>query len=115
MLSIKQEIHKLVDEWYGCHMPCRIVSAEEEVDEFMNAHQEIPATLWEFVNHITRHIRLWRNLEHCVDIVVIENGQPRMVQDIYFCDEFATEIIQVEAVAAHLRTGVEYWLVFHQD
>lgn len=115
MLSINRQIHTLVDEWYGCHMPCRIVTAEEEVDEFMNAHQEIPPSLWEFVNHIVRHIRLWRLNDSCVDIVVMENGQPRMIQDLFFCAEFDTEANQAEAMATHLRTGVEYWLVFHQD
>lgn len=110
------QIQKVLDSWYGCHMPCRVVSAEDEVDEFENEHEEVPRFLWQYVNHIHRHMMLWRRASRdMIDIVVKENDQYFLIQDKFYRESYQSETSQAEAMERYLSSGVEYFVCFHQD
>jgi len=112
-------IRALVREWYGMsEMPMRIQTREDEIDEFEAQHPEVPACLWEYVNHTVRHVRMWAREELCVDLVVwSEDSQShRMIQDIVFKDAFEDAQQWHQEVFEYLKSpGLRVWVVTHSD
>ena len=112
-------IRALVSEWYGVpEMPMRIQPREEEIEEFEAQHPEVPAMLWEYVNHTVRHVRMWARVELCVDIVVwCEDSQShRLIQDIVFKDAYEDAKQWHQEVFEYLKSpGLRVWIVTHDD
>lgn len=111
-------IRALVREWYGLlEMPLRIVTKEEEIEEFEAEHPEVPVCLWEYVNHTVRLVRMWAKPELCVDIVVWDETSQshRMVQDVCFKDAYPEVLAWYQAVADLVKRSAKVWVVFHQD
>lgn len=106
-------IQKLVDEWYGMHMPCRIVQKAQEIDEFEREHPEVPPMLWEYVNHDVRVWRMWCN--DVVDVVIRRNDQFVLVQDVCYLAAYPDVTSWHKAIGELIRSEPNYWLVFHRE
>ena len=92
----------VVADWYGLQshqMPMRVMTREEEIDEFVNDHPEMPAWCWEAVNHSVRQVFLWLRRPD-VDILVWDEagGVVRLVQDICFKDAYSDDVAWRNAV-----------------
>jgi hypothetical protein len=101
-------IRALVREWYGL----------SEIDEFEAQHPEVPACLWEYVNHTVRHVRMWAREELCVDLVVWSevSQSHRMIQDIVFKDAFEDAQQWHQEVFEYLKSpGLKVWIVTHDE
>lgn len=117
-LSPVAAIRALVCEHYGVkNMPLRIVTREEEIEQFESDHPEVPPVLWDVVNHNMRLLRMWARLDLCVDLVVWwEASQTyRLVQDICFRDAFPTAEGWRKAVYDLITASPEVWVVTHLD
>lgn len=107
------EIQTLINEWYGCDMPCRILSKQEEIQEFENDHPEIPPVMWEYVNHHVRVWRMWCN--DVVDIVVKRDGKFMLVNDICYVAEYENTTAWHRAIGELLRQEQDWWVALHQE
>lgn len=110
------KIHKLVAEWYGLdEMPIRVLTKEAEICRWEMEHPEVPAVVWEVVDHDVRLVRLWGRTDICVDLVVFdeETQQLRMVQDICFQDAYPDAEDWRKAVLDLLRRSKQVWVVDH--
>ena len=107
----------LVAEWYGLDtMPVRVVTREQEIEEFEEEHPEVSPELWELVNHPVRQVRMWAKHDW-VDIVVWSKTSQsyRMVQDIRFKDAYPSETAWREAILEVLKDRtMDVWFVFHE-
>jgi len=111
-------IRALVSEWYGLQdMPMRIVTREDEIEQFEADHPEVPACLWEYVNHTVRIVRMWAKPELNIDIVVWDatSQSHRLVQDVCFKDAYPDVMAWYQAVAALVKATETCWIVFHED
>lgn len=111
-------IRSLVSEWYGVpNMPMRIQTREEEAEEFETQHPEVPAILWELVNHNVRLVRMWAKVELCLDIVVWNEASQshRLIQDLIFKDSFEDVQQWYQEICEYLRSpGLRVWVVTHE-
>lgn len=111
-------IRALVCEWYGVRrMSMRIVSREQEIEEFENTHIEVPPCLWEYVNHTVRIVRMWARPELCLDIVVWDeiSQSHRLVQDLVFKDAYPDIVTWYSAIADRVKTSEKVWIVVHDE
>jgi hypothetical protein len=106
------QIQPVIDRWYGCVMPCRILEKYDEIDEYEDNHPEVPPALWEFVDHTARVFRMWANDD--ADIVLQRGGQFVMIQDEYYIAAYPDVEAWHHAVLECLKSESSYYLVFHQ-
>lgn len=113
--NTKALITALVDEWYGTtNLKPTIQPLHEEIEEFEADHPEVPSCLWELVNHPVRIVRMWKNPELCVEIVVWweESQSYRLIQDVCFKDAYPTPEEWYQAVLAIVKDPQqEVWIV----
>lgn len=111
----KDYIRKVVIEWYGMFtMPLKVMTREEEVEEFEKAHPEVPPPLWDFVNHKARLALLWAKNDD-VDIVVRDQDKYVMVQDMFFRANYDTEKDWKQEVMEWIANCEEVWVVYHGE
>ncbi len=109
----------VVADWYGLQshqMPMRVMTREEEIDEFVNDHPELPEWAWEALNHSVRQVFLWLRRPD-VDILVWceESQSAKLVQDICFKDAYETHEAWRDAVLALVKCPKhQVWIVFHE-
>ena len=112
-----RSLRNTVASWYGMlTMPMRIVSREDEVEQFEAEHIEVPVELWELVNHPLRQMRMWAKHDW-IDIVVWNEPSQsfRMIQDICFKDAYANEFEWHKAVLEIVKDETKkVWFVFHE-
>jgi len=64
-------MNRVVSEWYGVKdIPARIVFCQDEIDEFIQEHDEVSPLLWDYVDHTRHHLNMWKRVVPCVDILV---------------------------------------------
>ena len=111
----KDFVRKVVCEWYGLFtMPLTVMTREEEEEEFEKAHPEIPKHLWEFVNHRNRQAFLWARNDD-VDIVIREGNDYKLVQDMFFKDQFDSDKEWREKCMEWIALSEEAWVVYHDE
>jgi len=112
----KDFVRKVVCEWYGLFtMPLTIMTREEEEEAFEKAHAYIPKSLWESVNHRTRQAFLWARNDD-VDIVIRENGHYKLIQDMFFKDQFDSDKEWREMCMEWIaHTAGEVFVVYHDE
>lgn len=113
---MSQSIRKAVNEWYGT--PClrmRIMTREQEIEQYEREHSEVPPHLWAFVSHPSRLLFMWIKPEPQMDIIIKRDGQYHMVQDIYFKDSFPEVKDWWNKVREVLEDPKEeVWFAFHE-
>ena len=108
----------VVADWYGLpphQMPMVVKTREEEIDDFEAEHPEMPAMLWEYVNHPVRQTMLWARRDD-VDIVVWSKRSQsfKLVQDIRFKDAYPDETAWRQAILEVVKDPEEaVWIVTH--
>lgn len=118
ILSPPLAVRACVCEHYGLkEMPLRVLRKEDEIATFEAEHTEVPAVLWEFVNHDIRIVRMWAKPELSVDLVVWcdEQKKYRMVQDVCFVDAFRDAEEWHKAVYELIKKSKEVWVATHVD
>ena len=109
-------MNQVVSEWYGVKdIPARIVFCQDEIDEFIQEHDEVSPLLWHYVDHTRRHLNMWKRVVPCVDILVRRVNEFVMIQDVVFKDAFASTELWHAAVLRELKTGQGYWICFHKE
>lgn len=109
-------MNSVVNAWYGTEVPCRILSRMEEIEEFEFQHDEVPPTLWQYVDHTRRIFNTWLRVSPCIDILVLDGqGHPELIQEAVFKDAFESASAWHDAVHAVLKSGRPYWIAFHDD
>lgn len=108
----------MVAEWYGMsayQMPMRVVTREDEIEEFEHDHPEVPVDLWDLVNHPIRQVRMWAKHDW-IDIVIWNEPSQsfKLVQDVCFKDSYPTETEWHKAVLEILKDPTRrVWFCFH--
>jgi hypothetical protein len=108
----------VIADWYGMpasQMPMRIQTREEEIEAFEADHPEVPACLWEYVNHPVRQTLLWAKRPD-VDILVWDERTmtAKLVQDICFKDAYPDDVAWRNAVRDLVGDkDRKVWIVFH--
>jgi len=110
-------IKAVVAEWYGLspeQMPMRILTREEEREEFEADHPEIPSWCWEAVSHPARQTFLWVRRPD-VDLVIWNHarGNYCLIQDLCFKDNYPDEKAWWAAVQKEVTERSQVWFVFH--
>lgn len=110
-------LRSMVADWYGLTtMPMRVVSREDEREEFEREHIEVPAELWELVNHSVRQVRMWAKHDW-IDIVIWNEPSQsfKLVQDVCFKDAYENETEWHKAVLEILKDETKrVWFCFHE-
>lgn len=113
-MSPQIKIRQLVCRWYGMMgMPLRVLSAQQEVEQYENAHPEVPPELWEFINHKLRLSLLWMR-DDAVDVVVRYEGGYILVQDLLFRENYDSVEAWQKACQQEILTNPEVWVVIHE-
>ena len=110
-------LKSVVAEWYGMpSMPMRILTLDEEIEEFEKEHVEIPVWLWQYVNHTTRQVMRWAK-DTSVDILIWspQSQSAKLVQDVCFKDAYPDETAWRKAVFALLQETERAWIVLHEE
>ena len=95
-------------------MPLTILTREEDEERYEKWHPEVPPTLWEFIDHKKRLGLLWaRNSE--VDVVIREGNDYKLVQDIFFKDQFDSDTEWREKCMEWIAHSEEVWVVYHDE
>ena len=111
----KDFIRKIVCEWYGVlGMPMRILTREEEVEEFETAHPEVPPFMWEFVNHKARLALRWAK-DTDVDIIVRDGDRYVLVQEMFFRGNYDSDKDWKAEVMEWISHCEEVWVVYHGE
>ena len=107
-----------VCEWYGMErMPLRVLTREEEMEEFMELNPFLPECVWDCVNHDARLVFRWARDPVGMEIVVWneESMSYRMIQDLCFKDSYETSVEWYLAIQKRIRGAKGVWVVFHGD
>ena len=114
-MSPQNQIRQIVCRWYGMiGMPLRVVCRQQEIEDYENAHPEVPPHLWEFVNHRLRQALLWARSDD-VDVVIREDGRFVLIQDLIFREKYDSVEEWRQACQEWITNSSEVFLVFHEE
>ena len=114
-MSPKDMIRQIVCRWYGMiGMPLRILSCEEEIEEYETNHPEVPPNVWEFVNHKLRQAILWAKNDD-VDVIIEDGGVFTLVQDLIFREKFDSMEDWRKECQEEIIHAPKVWIVYHED
>jgi hypothetical protein len=116
MSPVWYEIQQMVKDWYGMELPIRILSREDQIQDFEDENAGLfPHWCWDYVSKNTHLMLLWMNPHICVDLIVRWDGALRFVQDIEFRSRYATPETWHYSIKKLLDNSDEVWVVFHED
>jgi len=111
----KDFVRKVVCQWYGMPvLPLTVMTREEEEEKYEKWHPEVPPNLWEFVDHRKRQGLMWAR-DTGVDVVVREEGNYKLIQDMFFKDAFDSDAEWREKCMEWIRHSAEVWIVIHDE